>query len=335
MKRIIKVVICCILAVSMLTPMTAMAASRLATPTGFKVVTTTTSSVRVKWNKVEGAGKYTIQYSTNKKFKKAKKITVKGPAATVKKLAAKKVYYFRVRATKKGRKASAYTKTVKAKTVFNVDKKLKGSWVNSEFYMGTDGVTILKFNGKGKVAVRRMTNVIDKKQTVSYKKGKNNTVTFKATGMLYSIKCYQDSAMIYVAEKDNYGTYHTMYTRYTDYKKNSQKKFEDNFLYGAWRSNYLTSEFSKYLGYTVYPEVYMTKSDGYLITNYYADGYTDDSVCSIIKNNIMNCYLKLGNYNYYIYVERTSFYVANAFIYKYNYDTGKYVSFKKDTWILM
>ncbi len=57
------------------------------------------SKVVVSWKKVNGAEKYQIQYTTNKKFKKGvKKITVKATKRTIKKLKSKKTYYFKVRA---------------------------------------------------------------------------------------------------------------------------------------------------------------------------------------------------------------------------------------------
>lgn len=53
-------------------------------------------SVVLKWTKIDGAKSYKIQYSTNKKFKKAKSKTVKKTTVTVKKLKSKKTYFFRV-----------------------------------------------------------------------------------------------------------------------------------------------------------------------------------------------------------------------------------------------
>ncbi|MBQ7740852.1 MAG: fibronectin type III domain-containing protein [Eubacterium sp.] len=55
----------------------------------------------VKWKKVADASGYQIQYSTNKKFKKAKTVNVKGSKASkkqIKKLKNNKKYYVRVRA---------------------------------------------------------------------------------------------------------------------------------------------------------------------------------------------------------------------------------------------
>ncbi|MCR5208058.1 MAG: CAP domain-containing protein [Eubacterium sp.] len=56
----------------------------------------------IKWSKnITNANGYQLQYSTSKKFKKAKTVTIKGKKnikKTIKKLKSGKVYYFRVRA---------------------------------------------------------------------------------------------------------------------------------------------------------------------------------------------------------------------------------------------
>lgn len=56
----------------------------------------------IKWKKVSGAKGYQIQYSTSKKFTKktTKSKTTKKTSITIKKLKAKKTYYFRVKAYK-------------------------------------------------------------------------------------------------------------------------------------------------------------------------------------------------------------------------------------------
>lgn len=110
----------------MLTPTTALAASKLKTPTGLKLVSTTSNSISIKWNKVSGAKKYTVQYSAYKNFKDTKKINVSGTKATVKKLTPNKTYYLRVRSIKKGVTSSKYTKAIRAKTKKTVEQTVKG-----------------------------------------------------------------------------------------------------------------------------------------------------------------------------------------------------------------
>lgn len=60
-------------------------------------------SVKVSWSKASGVTGYQIQYSTNKKFKKAKTVKVASSkkSYTIKKLKSNKKYYVRVRAYKK------------------------------------------------------------------------------------------------------------------------------------------------------------------------------------------------------------------------------------------
>lgn len=71
--------------------------------------------VKVTWKKVPNSLGYQIQYATNKKFKKAKKKTVKYTFVTLKKLKKKKTYFIRIRAYKiaDGKKAYGKWSTVK------------------------------------------------------------------------------------------------------------------------------------------------------------------------------------------------------------------------------
>ncbi len=72
----------------------------------------------LSWKKVSGAKGYQIQYALNKKFKKAKKLTIKRitvKKVTIKKLKKGKKYYFRIRAYQvvKGKKVySSFSKIV-------------------------------------------------------------------------------------------------------------------------------------------------------------------------------------------------------------------------------
>ena len=56
--------------------------------------------VKVIWKKLTNISGYQIQYAPNKKFKKAKRKTVKSTSVTIKKLKKKKTYFVRVRAYK-------------------------------------------------------------------------------------------------------------------------------------------------------------------------------------------------------------------------------------------
>ncbi len=72
-------------------------------------------TVTLSWKKVRGAKKYQIQYSRNKKFKKAKTKTVKKVNCKVTRLAKGKTFYFRVRAISAGGKKGTWSRTVKVK----------------------------------------------------------------------------------------------------------------------------------------------------------------------------------------------------------------------------
>lgn len=86
-------------------PSTTKATVTVAKPSKVKLKTAKNlkkKSVTLKWNKTKNSVKYQIQYSLNRKFNKAKKYktktkTTKKLTITIKKLAKKKTYYFRVR----------------------------------------------------------------------------------------------------------------------------------------------------------------------------------------------------------------------------------------------
>lgn len=79
--------------------------------------------LKLTWKANKAVDGYEITYSTSKKFKDAKTVTVKGGSkktASIKKLSAKKTYYVKFRAFKKGKSGKAYsayssTKKVKFK----------------------------------------------------------------------------------------------------------------------------------------------------------------------------------------------------------------------------
>lgn len=89
--------------------------------TALKKLTPYKKSIKVRWTKqpTKTSG-YQIQYATNKSFKKAKKITVKGnknTAKTIKKLKRHKRYYIRVRTYKTVDGKKYYSKWSKAKSL--------------------------------------------------------------------------------------------------------------------------------------------------------------------------------------------------------------------------
>ncbi|MBR0412084.1 MAG: fibronectin type III domain-containing protein [Eubacterium sp.] len=325
MKKVIKSIICLVLALCMLAPMTATAATRLATPKGFKVVTTTTSSVKVKWNKVKGV-KYTVQYSAYKNFKKSKKVNVKSNVATIKKLKAKKVYYFRVRAYKKGKKASKYTNVIKAKTVnrLNVDKKLKGNWVGFYSYLCCgDGYRKFSFNGKGKVTVD---DCYQGKKTLSYKKLSGNRVSFTVFSQKYTIKCYSDSGLLTVHRSDGFND---VLTKNSGLDINN-RSFINNFVNTSWYSPYL-NKYYKDQGYK-FTKISIKEKYSYGSYSQYASvncsGYSPSGELnlSIEKKNLALIFDNSG-VDCDIVLEKKSAKKMNAFIIRYYYN-----GIVKETW---
>ncbi|MGN0291971.1 MAG: fibronectin type III domain-containing protein, partial [Lachnospiraceae bacterium] len=84
-----------------------------------KLSSSKSKELTVKYAKTSGAKGYEIRYSTNKKFKGAKKISTTSTKLTVKKLKKKTVYYVKIRAYKKDSTGAKiygdYSKTVKLK----------------------------------------------------------------------------------------------------------------------------------------------------------------------------------------------------------------------------
>ena len=74
----------------------------------------------IKWEKMEDAEGYVIQYATNSRFKKAASVKVKGNASvkkTISKLKSRKKYYFRIKAYRTSGGRTIYTKYSGKRTV--------------------------------------------------------------------------------------------------------------------------------------------------------------------------------------------------------------------------
>lgn len=83
-------------------------------------LTAKTKGFTVSWKKVSSANGYQVQYATNKKFTKAKSITITGnnkTSKTVKSLKASKKYYVRIRTYKKIQGKTCYSSWTSAKAV--------------------------------------------------------------------------------------------------------------------------------------------------------------------------------------------------------------------------
>ena len=83
-------------------------------------ITRSKNCIKIKWKKVKGINGYQIQYSTNKKFKKAKKITIKSKTTTsktIKNIGNSKKYYIRIRSYKKNKGKNIYSNWSKNKVI--------------------------------------------------------------------------------------------------------------------------------------------------------------------------------------------------------------------------
>ena len=83
-------------------------------------ITRSENCIKIKWKKVNGINGYQIQYSTNKEFKKAKKITIKSKTTTsktIKNIGNSKKYYIRIRSYKKIRGKNIYSNWSKNKVI--------------------------------------------------------------------------------------------------------------------------------------------------------------------------------------------------------------------------
>jgi len=93
------------------------AQAAVATPSGLRVVSTSSSAVALSWKASPGAPRYRIQYSTSSSMSKANYVRFTGTSGEITGLTAGKTYYFKVRAiTSSGANLSKYSAAVKAKT---------------------------------------------------------------------------------------------------------------------------------------------------------------------------------------------------------------------------
>lgn len=110
-------------------------------------ITRSENCIKIKWKKVKGINGYQIQYSTNKEFKKAKKITIKSKTTTsktIKNIGNSKKYYIRIRSYKKNKGKNIYsnwsknkvTKPIMKHCTNNNNHSIKcgnmGRWFNSK-----------------------------------------------------------------------------------------------------------------------------------------------------------------------------------------------------------
>lgn len=89
----------------------------LVAPAGFALVQLAQTSVALKWDKLEGASKYRIEYSTSSRMTNRKGRTVTGTYAEIAGFTKGKTYYFRIAAANaSGAVLGAFSRTIKGTT---------------------------------------------------------------------------------------------------------------------------------------------------------------------------------------------------------------------------
>lgn len=153
----------------------------ITTPVNVTAVSKSYNSIRITWDKVDGAQKYEVYRSTSKNSGYVKVGSAKNTAYTDKKLETNKKYYYKVNAVY-GKYTSSYSKTTNSKAVPAATSSLK---IVSRDYNQLE-VQWKKVAGANKYTIYRST-----KQTSGYKKlGTFFTTTFLDTGVKGGVKYY-------------------------------------------------------------------------------------------------------------------------------------------------
>lgn len=130
MKKIISVILAILTMTSTLFATSVFAS---VAQTSITKITSTKSSIKVKWEPIDNADGYQIQKSTNKSFKKnSKKYNISNTdstSKTIKKLKSNKNYYVRIRAYKLKSETKTYSKWSNTKSIKT--KKSNSSTSNS------------------------------------------------------------------------------------------------------------------------------------------------------------------------------------------------------------
>lgn len=121
MKKIFSLLLSFVMLISIvsLVDFSAFAASKLPA-TSITSLSAKDNGFTVKWKKKTKITGYQIQYSTNKEFKKAKKITIKSKTTTsktIKNIGNSKKYYIRIRSYKKNKGKNIYSNWSKNKVI--------------------------------------------------------------------------------------------------------------------------------------------------------------------------------------------------------------------------
>ncbi len=128
-RKLLSILMTFVLSVSMFVSPVSASEVDINPPTKISIKTKTESSVKLSWNKVEGAEKYVIYYSTQKNKGYKKYGVTSKTSLTVKKLEEGTTYYFRIKArdiTDGDVTNSKFSSAKKCTTKTSVDEVYKG-----------------------------------------------------------------------------------------------------------------------------------------------------------------------------------------------------------------
>lgn len=149
-------------------------------------ITRSENCIKIKWKKVNGINGYQIQYSTNKEFKKAKKITIKSKTTTsktIKNIGNSKKYYIRIRSYKKNKGKNIYSNWSKNKVI----KPIMKHCTNNNNHSTSCGNMGRWFNNKKEIEL--YLKEIDNNYSRKYENGE---ITYKeyVTKVPYGYECW-------------------------------------------------------------------------------------------------------------------------------------------------
>lgn len=149
-------------------------------------ITRSENCIKIKWKKVNGINGYQIQYSTNKEFKKAKKITIKSKTTTsktIKNIGNSKKYYIRIRSYKKNKGKNIYSNWSKNKVI----KPIMKHCTNNNNHSTSCGNMGRWFNNKKEIEL--YLKEIDNNYSKKYENGE---ITYKEylTKVPYGYECW-------------------------------------------------------------------------------------------------------------------------------------------------
>lgn len=149
-------------------------------------ITRSENCIKIKWKKVNGINGYQIQYSTNKEFKKAKKITIKSKTTTsktIKNIGNSKKYYVRIRSYKKNKGKNIYSNWSKNK----VTKPIMKHCTNNNNHSMSCGNIGKWFNNKKEI--EQYLKEIDNNYAQKYENGE---ITYQeyVTKVPYGYECW-------------------------------------------------------------------------------------------------------------------------------------------------